>query len=452
MGEETKELYEKLAEQLGDAPLTRLEELNKSDLMLSEFRSFSDRHHGLDSPGKNIALALNCVTRVYASDISFLLILDNDVNAFRIIAAEFRDGLEGFGNVLLNKMIGANLFMKLILPGQEYKVTVESLETEFPEEYEWMRSNGVRNFMLSPLRSRTQIIAFVGTCNAERFFSDTTMLRLAQTMLTQEVRGIMVMGNLTLEQNKFSALENDDVVVNMFGGFEIRTCLGSLELSNYAPTKCCLMLVYLLFNSKRTVSVRELAEVLWPDQLFDNPGTMVKGVAFRLRKLLTPICEKSLIIAKQGTYVINDELVIIEDIINFDFACNQLEKSELSAQDRQMFYERAIAIYKGNLLPNFEDEIWLVGQMSHFQIKYWQLVKDYLVFLEESNQYERFFSTASRAMNIVYPDGEIYFMMIRVMLKQGRQDLAKNCYLRVEKLFTPEQKQYFLNTWHKLRS
>jgi len=278
------------------------------------------------------------------------------------------------------------------------------------------------------------------------------MLRLAQTMLTQEVRGIMVMGNLTLEQNKFSALENDDVVVNMFGGFEIRTCLGSLELSNYAPTKCCLMLVYLLFNSKRTVSVRELAEVLWPDQLFDNPGTMVKGVAFRLRKLLTPICEKSLIIAKQGTYVINDELVIIEDIINFDFACNQLEKSELSAQDRQMFYERAIAIYKGNLLPNFEDEIWLVGQMSHFQIKYWQLVKDYLVFLEESNQYERFFSTASRAMNIVYPDGEIYFMMIRVMLKQGRQDLAKNCYLRVEKLFTPEQKQYFLNTWHKLRS
>ena len=446
------ELYEKIAEHLGDDPLVRLEELIKTDLMLSEFRSFSDRHYGLDSPGKNIAMALNCVTRVYASDISFLLILDDDVNAFKIIAAEFRNGLEGFGNVLLNKMIGANLFRKLILPGQEYQVTVESLENEFPEEYEWMRSNGVRNFMLSPLRSRTQIIAFVGTCNAERFFSDTTMLRLAQTMLTQEVRGIMVMGNLTLEQNKFSALENDDVVVNMFGGFEIRTCLGSLELSNYAPTKCCLMLVYLLFNSKRTVSVRELAEVLWPDQLFDNPGTMVKGVAFRLRKLLTPICEKSLIIAKQGTYVINDELVIIEDIINFDFACNQLEKSELSAQDRQMFYERAIAIYKGNLLPNFEDEIWLVGQMSHFQIKYWQLVKDYLVFLEESNQYERFFSTASRAMNIVYPDGEIYFMMIRVMLKQGRQDLAKNCYLRVEKLFTPEQKQYFLNTWHKLRS
>jgi len=452
MSENAKELYADILEQLGDNPMERLTEMSNSDLIVSEFRRFTERHHGLDSPSKNIAVGLRCVTRVYESDISFLLIVDDDIKAFRIIAAEFREGLEGFGNILLNKIIGANLFRKFIHPGKEYCFTADILKTERPEEYEWMILNGVNNFMLTPFLSRTRLVAFVGTCNVRRLYSDMTMLRLAQAMLTQEMRGIMVMGNLTLEQNRFSALEDNDVVINMFGGFEIRTYLGSLELSNYAPTKCCLMLVYLLFNSKRTVSVRELAEVLWPDQLFDNPGTMVKGVAFRLRKLLTPICEKSLIIAKQGTYVINDELIIIEDTNNFDFVCSQLEKPDLSDHDRQMLYERAIAIYKGNLLPNFEDEIWLVGQMSHFQIKYWQLVKEFLVFLEESNQYAHFFTTASRAMNIVYPDGEIYFMMIRVMLKQGRQDLAKNCYLRVEKLFTPEQKQYFLNAWHKLRS
>ena len=452
MNGDKRELYEKIAERLGDDPEARLDELMVSDLIVTAFRRYTDSHHGLSSPSKNISEGLRCVTSVYSSDISFLIIVDDDIKAFRIIAAEFRNGLEGFGSILLNKIIGANLFRKLILPGNEYCLTADFIKDEHPEEYEWMRSNGVEDFMLTPLKSRTRLIAFVGTCNARRLKTDMTMLRLSQAMLKQEMRGIMVMGNITLEQNRFSALEDNDVVINMFGGFEIRTFLGSLDLSSLAPTKCCLMLVYLLFNSKRTVSVRELAEVLWPDQLFDNPGTMVKGVAFRLRKLLTPICEKSLILAKQGTYVINDELVIIEDMLNFDFACSQLEKPDLSTHDRQLLYELAISIYKGNLLPNFEDEIWLVGQMSHYQIKYWQLVKEYLVFLEEAGQYESFFATASRAMNIVYPDGEIYFMMIRVMLKQGRQDLAKNCYLRVEKLFTPEQKQYFLNAWHKLRS
>ena len=451
MSNEIKDDLSRIVNQLGDDPLKRLDDLNKSDLIISEFHSFTESYYNLSSTDDNISAGLRCVNNIYDSDIAYIIVFDDSVDASRIIAAEFRDGLEGFASILLSKLIAQNLFKGIIEPDREYCFTADDFIQLHPAEYEWMSLNGIVNFMLTPFFSRTRLVAFVGACNIKRSYADTTMLRLARAMLTSDLRGITVMGNLSLTQNRYSVLEDNDLVVNMFGGFEISTHRGTLNLSNYAPNKCCVMLIYLLLNRTRTVSMRELVETLWPDQLFDNPGSLVKGVAFRLRKLLTTVCDKSIVIGRQGTYVLNDELVVISDVNRFDLICTQLQRQGQSRKDKQSLYERAIALYRGNLLPNFEDEIWLTGQISYYQIKYWDLIKDYLTLLEESEQYERFFSTASNAMNIVYPDGDIYFMMIRVMLKQGRKDLAKNCYLRVERLFSQEQKQLFLNTWNKAK-
>ena len=451
MSNETKDDLLRIAKQLGDDPPKRLDKQSKAELIISEFQSFTDNYYSPSSESNNIAAGLRCVNNVYDSDIAYILILDDSINAGRIIAAEFRDGLEGFAGVLLSNIIAPNLFKGIICPGKEYCFTADVIMHKHPAEYEWMYLNGIENFMLSPFYSRTRLVAFIGTCNAKRLYADTTMLRLARAMLTSDLRGITVMGNLTLKQDRYAVLEDNDLVVNMFGGFEICTHRGALNLSSYAPNKCCVMLIYLLLNRTRTVSMRELAEVLWPDQLFDNPGALVKGVAFRLRKLLATVCDKSIVLGKQGTYELSDELVVISDVNNFDIICNQLQRQGHSKKDKQSLYERAIATYRGNLLPNFEDEIWLTGQMSYYQIKYWDLVKDYLALLEESEQYERFFNIASNAMNIVYQDGDIYFMMIRVMLKQGRLVLAKNYYLRGEKLFSHEQKQLFLRAWNKAK-
>lgn len=426
------------------------EYIYRSAIIQSEFDRFVENYHGLYFPKENISEGLYSANNVYGGDIAFILQMDAALSAFRIMAAEYRSGLEGFGDILMHKMMARNLFRDIVKPNKPICFTAAELAEKHPAEYEWMMQNGVTNVMLFPILTRAQMQAFIGICNVQRFYGNLSMLAMTRFMLSNEIRAMTVMDRSADEVNRSSALEDNDVVINMFGGFEIRTVRGKMGFSSFASSKCCLMLIYLIFNRGRTVPVRELAEILWPNQLFDNPYDMVKGVAFRLRKILNPICDKKIIIAKQGTYTVNDELFLILDTQSFEKVCGQLRQIGLTVKDRQMMYQRVIQSYKGNLLPNFEDEIWLIGRISYYQVMYWGIVKEYLMLLDQLGQFENFLSVASQAMNIVHPDGDIYQLIITSLIKQNRMDMARSCYLKAEKLLSPEQKQSFIDLWNKI--
>jgi DNA-binding SARP family transcriptional activator len=415
-----------------------------------EFERYIKSYHGVYFPDENISEGLYSANSIYNADIAFILHMDTELNAFRIMAAEYRSGLEGFDDILAHKLMAKNLFCDMVKPSKPLCIAAEDLKEKHTPEHRWMIQNGVSNVMLYPILTRTQMQAFIGVCNVRRFYGDLSMLALTRMMLSNEIRAITVMDRNADEVNRSAALEDNDIVINMFGGFEIRTVRGKLGYSSFASSKCCLMLIYLIFNRDRTVPVRELAEILWPNQLFDNPYDMVKGVAFRLRKILDPICDKKVVIARHGTYAFNDELCLILDTGSFDTICEQLRQMGLSVKDRQMAYQRIIQCYKGNLLPNFEDEIWLIGRIIYYQVKYWGIVKEYLLLLDQIGQFEKFLSVASQAMNIVHPDADIYQLIITSLIRQNRLDMARSFYLKAEKILSPEQRQTFIDLWNKL--
>ena len=426
--------------------------VHRSVIIQSEFDRYVKSYHGLYFPKENISEGLCSANSVYDSDIAFILQMDAEISAFRIMAAEYRSGLEGFDDILVHKIMARKLFGNIVKPNKPVCITASELAANHSAEYEWMMQNGVSNVMLFPILTRAQMQAFIGVCNVNRFYGNLSMLALTRFMLSNEIRAMTVMDRMADEDNRSAALEDNDVVINMFGGFEIRTVRGKMGFSNFASSKCCLMLIYLIFNQNRTVPVRELAEILWPNQLFNNPYDMVKGVAFRLRKMLDPICDKKIIIAKQGTYTVNNELFLILDTQGFEKVCGQLRQIGLTVKDRQMMYQRVMQFYKGNLLPNFEDEIWLIGRISYYQVMYWGVVKEYLLLLDQLGQFENFLSVASQAMNIVHPDGDIYQLIITSLIRQNRMDMARSCYLKAEKLLSPQQKQLFIDLWNKTSS
>ena len=422
---------------------------SRADLLVGEMQRFMDNHHGLYLPHENITEGLQSVRTVYDADIAFILEMDSELSVFRIMSAEFRNGLEGFGDILARGPIARNLFGDVIKYQEQACFSAESLLPQHPKEHEWMMLNGVRNVMLVPILTRTQMQAFIGVCNIDRLYGDYSMLSFSTFMLTNEIRAVTVMDKYTRLSTRAVILEDNDVVVNMFGGFEIWTRQGRLGFDNFVSSKCCLLLVYLIFNRDRLVPVRELAEILWPDQLFDNPYNMIKGVAFRLRKLIDPICEKKVVIAQHGTYMLNNELNMLIDTQYFENICKLIKQSGTTMKDRHKMYKRALASYKGNLLPNFEDEIWLVGKINYYQIMFSSIVKEYLLFLDQMGLFEEFFMVVSQVLSIVYPDGDIYNLIISVLVRQNRMDIARNCYLKVEKRLSAEQRQTFINLWNK---
>ena len=56
-------------------------------------------------------------------------------------------------------------------------------------------------------------------------------------------------------------MEKNDVVVKCFGSLEIITAKGALTATDFASPQCCMMLVYLLCNRHRDVSIQELGEI-----------------------------------------------------------------------------------------------------------------------------------------------------------------------------------------------
>ena len=426
-----------------------LDRYSRADLIVTEMQRFMDNHHGLYLPHENISEGLQSVQTVYDADIAFILEMDPELHAYRIMSAEFRDGLEGFRDILTRGPIASNLFGDIIKHEQTACFSADGITETHPNEHEWMMLNGVRNVMLNPLLTRTQMLAFIGVCNVGRLYGDQAMLSFATFMFTNEIRAVTVFDKYTRQSTRAVILEDNDIVVNMFGGFECWTRQGRLGFDNFSSSKCCLLLVYLIFNRDRLVPVRELAEILWPDQLFDNPYNMIKGVAFRLRKIIDPICEKKVVIAQHGTYVLNSELNLLIDTGYFENVYKLIKRPGTTMQDKLKLYRHAIASYKGNLLPNFEDEIWLVGKINYYQIMFSSIVKEYLMFLDQMGLFEEFFMVVSQVLNIVYPDGDIYNLIISVLVRQNRMDIARNCYLKVEKRLSSEQRQTFIDLWNK---
>ena len=84
-----------------------------------------------------------------------------------------------------------------------------------------------------------------------------------------------------------------------------------------------------------------------------------------------------LVIGKNGTFQINPDFNIHTDFDRFESACIQL-KTEENSDMRHSLYHSAIDLYKGQLLPRFEHELWLMQLSMYYQSLYLQITKGYV--------------------------------------------------------------------------
>ncbi|SHI12433.1 hypothetical protein SAMN02745823_02577 [Sporobacter termitidis DSM 10068] len=406
-------------------------------------------YHGLDAPEANIYDCLTASLTLYDADLAFILELDEELEACQYLYVKAREGFDMAGRGPDEALLFSNLFTDIIRKDEQFCFTDEDLTAAHPEEYKWLQEHGIKSAMAVPFKTRTGLVAFFGVHNARRFLNKTSFLTLSTKALANEIRALR-MSQLQNPSRYYSPeLADDDVVIKLFGGFDIYTNLGSLSFSDISSVQCSRFLLYLLKNRSRTIPVREIADVLWPDQLIDNPYGMVKGVAFRVRKILDSVCPQKLVVARAGTYAVNDALTLIIDAEEFDQLCDRVHSSKLSAVDRQIIYEKILRVYKGDMLPGYESEIWLMGWVGYYQIKYLELLKEYLALLQETAQYGKIFEAVSNVLSICYDDGEVYAFLIGALVSLNKLELAKSYYMRVEKLLSPEKRKEFIDVWNE---
>ena len=125
---------------------------------------------------------------------------------------------------------------------------------------------------------------------------------------------------------------------------------------------------YALCFGEDAPSARAANRFVEYDEL-DSPYKVVNNIVYRLRRTLSVIGLDKLVVGKNGTFQINPDYNIHTDFDRFEDACIQL-KTEEKPDMRHSLYHTAINLYKGQLLPRCEHELWLMQLSMYYQSLY----------------------------------------------------------------------------------
>ena len=397
----------------------------------------------------NINDILDTVLYVYAADRVVIFEVDAEVRCAVDLYERQRKGFDGENEKYkdLDENTVSFLIDKL-QQGLSYCAYTEEQENDVYRER--MERNKVKRNMSAPFARRCGISCFLSVDNPRRYFGQFSFLVFASYMLASDMYTSKIQDRLDAAQRLSKRESGDseyDLYVSLLGSFELRTSLGIVLDSGFSSSQCCTLFVFLLNNRKRIVSVREIADILWPDELVDNPYNLVKSVVFRTRKALEGVCTEPIIVSHNGTYAINKNLKIYLDVEKFERLCAQASVKSLEPQKRVLLYEQAMDIYRGGMLPSIEAEMWLLTKISYFQMLYADMVEKYIDLLREMGDYLGMLRTAARAMEIEQLSSDIHMTLIETLMANDHPELARKHFSKAERFLTPKQVMVFRKLW-----
>ena len=95
---------------------------------------------------------------------------------------------------------------------------------------------------------------------------------------------------------------------------------------------------------------------------------------------------------------------------------------------RHSLYHSAIDLYKGQLLPRCEHELWLMQLSTYYQSLYLQITKGYVRLKMECKDYILAQKTAIDALRFDPKDSELNMYAILTMGFQGKLSMAQTYY------------------------
>jgi LuxR family transcriptional regulator, maltose regulon positive regulatory protein len=169
--------------------------------------------------------------------------------------------------------------------------------------------------------------------------------------------------------------------LELLGGLRV-TVDGRLAIGPRTPRlKAKALLAYLYLKRHRFVPRDELLEALWPEADDPGPGRL-KQTVLVLRNLIEPDRSADTgwryILQRGGAYYFNVEADYISDLEQFEREL-MLARSAASAglPDAALeHYQQALAMRRGELLPELMYEPWLAQDLARHRAEYFEALDD----------------------------------------------------------------------------
>ena len=220
------------------------------------------------------------------------------------------------------------------------------------------------------------------------------------------------------------------VSVSMLGGFGIEVNGNLLTDEINRSQKPWNVLCYLIMHRDRNVSQSELIELFWPEENSSNPVNALKTLLYRVRAMLEPLfpSETPPILSQRGSYSWNRDIACSVDADRFEALCLRAQEKDRSDEERMACYREATGLYKGDFLPKQENHMWVISLSTHYHALFVRAVKEYAALLEKHEQFEEMTALCSRASGLDTLDEGLHILVVRSLVKQGRDAAALERY------------------------
>ncbi len=223
--------------------------------------------------------------------------------------------------------------------------------------------------------------------------------------------------------------------LEMLGTFQVRRAESTV--TRFRTRRVAVLLAYLGLFPNRHHFRDEIGEMLWPDSELSVSRRNLRQALLSLRHALEPppMPSGSVVQVMQSHLQLHPQSVVT-DVAEFERLLGRA-KAEIEPRDRVALYQQAVSLYKGELLPGF-DEVWVLNERLRMEDLYLyalgQLIKESeaLGLVEESIPYLRL-AIAKEPLNEVW-----HTSLMWQYLKLGRAQNALTQYEELSRLLQIE--------------
>lgn len=228
------------------------------------------------------------------------------------------------------------------------------------------------------------------------------------------------------------------IQASMLGGFSLTAGECRISDEENRSKKLWSLLAYLIINRFKDVSVNELLQAVWQEDVQDNPRGALKTLVFRVRKMLEKagFPAQELLLGQRGAYLWNPAWATRLDIDEFRRLCDRCLSNTPGGEEEGF---RAFELYKGDFLSRMSEEAWVTPICAYYHSLYRRLVVRLAKYELERENYDRLFKLAERAAGIDPFSEEFHYYRILALYKKGAEEEAVKEYKKVTELFYRER-------------
>ncbi|HLK60011.1 MAG TPA: tetratricopeptide repeat protein [Chthonomonadaceae bacterium] len=221
--------------------------------------------------------------------------------------------------------------------------------------------------------------------------------------------------------------------IELFGGLRVET--GDRAFSRFSSGKTRALLGYLALFRHHPHAREALIDQFWPEATLEVGRNRLKQCLCSLRRQLEPPGTRyGSVLAADRTEVSLHRERVSTDVCDFEAALQAAGRTS-GAEERLEGLERAIVLYRGELLPRWE-EPWTVGERERLAQFYLDALRQMTATTELTGDLEKALTFARRAVDAAPLSEERHCEVMRLLAELGDPSALMQQYRTLKRLLS----------------